>query len=116
MRKRIQLKTGIALTATAVAVGLLAGCGDSSDSDEPAAGGTTATTGMTGPASAGSKPGNGQVESGKSGTQKPGKKKQGRNPASAGDKRGPAPDDAISRRPGGPESPQRPQADPSAPN
>lgn len=102
MRKRPQLKTGIALTSTLVALGLLAGCGDSS-SDTPATQeptGTTMATGTTGATPAGDpsegKPAGDAKGDGENGGQK------GRNPASAGDKRGKAPDDAISERPGGP--------------
>ncbi len=102
MRKRPQLKTGIALASTLVALGPLAGCGDSS-SDDPATQeptGTTTATGTTGTTPAGDsakgKPAGDAKDEGKNGGQK------GRNPASAGDKRGKAPDDAISERPGGP--------------
>lgn len=117
MRKRIQRRNVILVATPLVALGLLAGCGNTSD-DEPSDGttavtgttGTTAVTGMTGTTGSAS-PGKG------GGNGKDGKpnRKRSRNPASAGDKRGPAPDDAISDRPGGPDSSRPPRANPSDP-
>ncbi len=109
MRNRLQLKTGTFLAGALVAVGLLAGCG-SSDSDEPTTTGTTMVTGTTGATAVTGATG-AEATTGSTGDTSPGngtdakktkKKQKGHNPASAKDKRGKAPDDVISERPGGP--------------
>lgn len=91
MVKRIHFTTVAALATTALAFGLLAGCGGSSDSDgesQPSAGSTVKKT-------SGKKPKRSD--------------RRGHNPASAKDRRDAAPDDVIQDRPGGPKPPGSPQ-------
>lgn len=101
MTNQARITVVAALAASVLALGLLAGCGDTSSdgSGTPAGAGTaTGKPSGTGPAtepSSGEKP-------------RPGHDR-GRNPASAGDKRGGAPDDVIQDRPGGPKPPGAPQ-------
>lgn len=96
-------RSGTAMVLTALA--LLVGCGGSADSgsgtDNPAK--ATDTSTVT-PDSSPADSTDGSPQSGSSDH-----KHRGHSPASAKDKRGPAPDDVISERPGGPKSPGEPQ-------
>lgn len=112
MQRRIQLNAGLALTVAAVSFGLLAGCGGSDDGGTDATTtGATAVTGTTGSTTEKQRQGEQAQDRKDAAKQKAAQERspdggqgghEGHNPASAGDKRGKAPDDVISDRPGGP--------------
>lgn len=107
MPKSFPLTAGALLASSVLAAGVLAGCGESEAPDQgsPAGAGEGAGITTTQPANGKPEKKTASGQTGKAG----GKKHSGSNPASAGDKRGKAPDDAISDRPGGPKPPGAPQ-------